>query len=318
MTTKTIKKKKTQTKASPPRGLEAAKQARRATKRASGSNGAAAHVNPNQAAFVKHEAAIRAVPSEARTQGRYSLEDAIDVALLAVERIGAYADRMPGFDRLIPGTLAAFEALPEYARALRYANSQYVVAQGSEGMARVPSKVVEEVKALTVKMPRVILYNLGHEQTIADRMAFLASGLGYRHQSLELEEYASVYEDRAADLAVDRRHYDPADAKRARELSLELNHLLGRPKGGSLAEWAELRASAHTLVVQRYDRLMRLLAAIEFDRPLDDFPSLASAVRALRSPRNGRRTDEDESPETDTPTPPATPSPSPSDEETPA
>jgi hypothetical protein len=254
------------------------------------------------------------VAPDARTPNRYSLEDAIDVVLLVVERMAIYADKIPGFDRLIPGTLAAFEALPEYARALRYANSQYVLAQGSEGSARVPTAVVEEVKKLTKKMPRVILYNLGDEEKIADRIAFLSSGLGYRHQTLELQEYASIYEDRAEDLAVDRRQYDPADAKRARELSLQLNHLLGRPKGGNLAEWAELRSNAHSLVVERYDRLMRLLAAIEFERPLDEFPTIAAAVRALRGPKNGRRTDDEETPESDeTPAAPTT-----DDEETPA
>jgi hypothetical protein len=306
----TTKRKK---KAPATRGHKAAKRARRSAKNGANEAATDADKKPDERDFFKHEAAIRAVSRDDRVQGRYSLEDTVDIAIQSWERMREYEDLMPGFDEVVPGTKAAFEALPEYARALRYANHQYAMAQGSESNARVPVEIVEETKTLTSRMAGVIKYNLGEEPKMAVRLAFLASGIGYRHSTIELTEYATIYETRADDLAVDKRRYNPADAVRARELALEITNLIGRPKSGGLVEWADLRAGAHTLLVEAYDRLIRLLAAVEHDRPRSEYPALGSAVRAMRAPRTGRRSDDDD--EGEDAAAPATPAPSTPDDD---
>lgn len=309
LATKKTKKKK----AAAPRGSKAAKSARRGAKGATnGASKGLAGMHPDEAAFRLREDEIRAVSRDDRPQGRYSFEESANIALQAWERMKAHADAIADAEASIPGTAEAFAALPEYGRALRYAQAQYLLAQGSESNARVPAEIVEETKTLTERMSSVITYNLDHDVKIVERLKYLASGLGYRHSALELEEYASIYEDRADDLAHDRRRYRPADALRARELSVQISDLIGRPKGGSLAEWAELRAGAYTLLERTYERLIRLLGAIEHDRPRGDFPALGSAVRSLRAGRSGRRV-EDEDDDTDdvTPPPPTNGTPSP-------
>lgn len=309
--------KKTKKKASATRGPKAAKRARRAAKSGPRAAAVGAELDPDYVSFLNREAAIRAVAREDRPLGRYSLEDTVDIALQAWERMTVHQEALEHIDAGVPGTLEALAALPEYARALRYANTQYALAQGSEGNARVPAHIVAEAKALTDRMSHVLRYYFGREQKISDRLDFLASGLGYRHTAIELGAYAQIYEERAKKLEKDEVLYNPQDAVRARELAVQINDLVGRPKGGNLAEWADLRSSIHALLERTYDRLIRLLAGIEHERPRAEYPSLAAAVRALRAPRPARRNgDEDEVPEDDAPTPPAVRPPE--DEETPA
>jgi hypothetical protein len=256
-----------------------------------GDDGAAkrAALRPDERDFSKREAEIRAAAREGLKAGRFSFADTVDVALQLWERAATHAAVIPILDRAIPGTQAAFDALPEYAGALRYLNRQHVIAAGTEGRARVPADVVDTSKALMDEMAEVLRYNLGRRDEIARRLAFLRSRTGYRHMWIALETYASLYEELADELAGDQRRYDPADATRARALSVQIAELTVAPKGGSVAEWAALRKAAHALVADAYERLARVLCAIENKRPRTEFATLGVVVNALRAPRTGRR-----------------------------
>ncbi len=329
-----VSKKKNETTKAPRlrKGAKVAKAARRVARVAaksavkSAASGKRSAMHPNQRSFHDWEEVIRAVSKDRRSTARLPFEDAIDVVLRTVEGLAKYEARMEIIDRAIPGTLEAFHALGEFARATRYAHTEYLKAQASEGGARVPEEIVKEAKTFAERMTRVIRYHLAGDTKIVDTLSFLGSGIGYRHQSMELQELSAIYENRHDDLSDDRKFYDPKDAIRARELAVEIGDLVGRTKGGSAVEWAELRASAMTLTIEAHDRIARLVAAIEFDEPADNFPTLASAVRSLRGPRGTKRTNGDDLPvpPLDVPMTPSTPptvaptTPETDDEETPA
>ncbi|MCK6548632.1 hypothetical protein L6R52_22500, partial [Myxococcota bacterium] len=241
-----------------------------------------AEMHPDEASFNRVYDMLTTVAKERAQSPNYSAEDCADVALRLSERAARHEHRLGHLDRAIPGIAEDFENLPRLARALRFIQGRLLRAQASEGGGRIPEEIIVEGDQLRTRMGRVMTYHFGDNPKIAATLDYLRGGVGHRDRASDLEELASLYEDHAAVLEHDRTHYRPEDAARARELAVEILDLLGRPRGGTVVEWTELRAAAHALVAETYERVRRVVLAIESSASLDDHPPLASAIRALR------------------------------------
>lgn len=266
-----------------------------------------AEMHPDEASYEFLLKELKAVPKERALSPNYGTEDCVDATLRLCERTAPHLHRLAHLDRGIPGTAQAFENLPRLARALRFINGRLLKAQASEGMGRIPEAMVVEGDERRTRMVQVVTYHLGQDPEVAATLKYIRGGVGHRDRAADLEELASIYEDKANVFAHDRTHYRPEDGPRARELAVEMLELLGKPRGGAIVEWTDLRASAHGLLAETYERVRRMLLAIETTASVDEYPPLTSAVRSVR-PRGSRRAEEvTPSPEGEAPVAPGAP-----------
>jgi len=175
------------------------------------------------------------------------------------------------------------DILEPAALAVWYVSLRLRDASVSSSAAMVPVELAGEATTVKQRMMLVLAYNLGEDGDVASKLDDIRSGTGHVDLAGDLMRLARLYEDHAAALGVDARHYRADDVETARRLAMSIHQILGDGLSGDREYWAEYRARAWTFLVNTYDEVSatgRWL--LRNDDPDRRFPSLYAVGRRPR------------------------------------
>jgi hypothetical protein len=244
-------------------------------------------LSSDEAAFAALEAQLQSMPEEGLAPVRVDLDAGAQAAIALAARGDLEAERFALLDQAQPGTHDALLALPVIARAARYAKTRRDQLEVTEDGTTIDPAVASDATALRARMLSVVSYNV-EAPGVAERVAYIRRGSGYRDLAVDLVECAKLYDEFAKDLVPDKKKYDPKDAARARKFADLIQTELDSTHSGALARWRLTTTQAHTLLVETYERVRRaLLFLAPVSTPEDAIPTLYSAARAA-NPRPKR------------------------------
>lgn len=228
--------------------------------------------------------------------------DAIEGARVALRLSNTAAPYMAQFElleRAKPGIVEALTRLPTLARAARYARNRRDESAAGEDEVKVPEDLVIEGSTLKDHMLGVLAYNLTDRKS-HDLLAHIRRGKGRRDLANDLEALSLMYTEKANDLVVDTRKFDPADGVRAAAIANQIHGHLDEEKSHASQDWALKLNRVSTLLEQAYRRVRR---TVRFLTDEDGGPDSIHAAIAQDTPRRRLSPDDEEiAPPTDGPT----------------
>jgi hypothetical protein len=179
-----------------------------------------------------------------------------------------------------------------------YCSVELRSASVSGSGAKIPASVLDEAARLKEVMFVVVEYNLGHLPEVADELADIRRGSGYLDTARDLLRLVKLYEKYAAELAIDQRRYQAADAVAASRVGHTIHQVLGDGRSTDARYWSNYLTRSWSLLVDTYAEVSaagRWLFRHENGEAR--FPSLYTIGRQRRS----RAPDEDPSSPDDKP-----------------
>ena len=255
--------------------------------------------DPGEAAFLRIQARVDAIPAAQVSQPRGDVRRA--ASLVLSDTVPRLADR---------GLLARFASLPRAefdhsaldllqpaAQAALWTQAQLAEAEAGASGARLPVELVAEASALRTRMLEVCAYHFRDDAALRAQVEDIRSGQGYLDLAEDLSRLAGLYRAQAATLKQDLRFYRAGDAKDALDFASRITREL-RSQGPQAARDVAWRTFA--VLAALYAEVARGANFLLREAGEAAFPSLITASRAAPRPR-------EKSPPTP-PTPPAPPS----------
>lgn len=115
---------------------------------------------------------------------------------------------------------------------------QLIVEAGGGGSAKVDADTLESGRTRRERMLTVLEYNCSGNALVMRECADIRHGWGYYDMVTDLDRLGGLYEKHEADLRDDKKHYNPADAQAARDLSAKI---LAAITSGETPEQTRLR-----------------------------------------------------------------------------
>jgi hypothetical protein len=119
--------------------------------------------------------------------------------------------------------------------------------------AKLPQDLLQEARAMRASLLRVAEYHL-EDPTALKVLQSIRAGSGHLDLASDLSRLADLYQEHAATLALDPKHYRPELASEARQLTVRLLGALSTP---STAGWAQRVSRAWTLLWGSYSEVLR-------------------------------------------------------------
>ena len=248
------------------------------------------------AAYEKRLAEIRAVPDSELVAVNIDVEVAVTTVLGTLPEVMALRDQMaklPNFD------MKDVDALEEYAEATGEANSRYVTATTPPAELL---KMDAQARALreTLHSDAIALANRGLIDKA--RLAPFTGNVGYRNVAFELLDWANLLRD-CWETIQGKTALTAPEIQSAKLLAEKLIRAVGLKEQGPaiVAETAQIRQRAFTLMVKAYDQTRRGVAFLRWEE--GDLDTIAPSLYAGRGGRGKRP--EPPAPPAPEPTPPA-------------
>lgn len=251
-----------------------------------------------KASFEQVKTALLALSADTVAQPNVDLQRAAMAALVLVDR-AKQGDRLARF-ALLPAALFSKSALDDLERV---ANAALYVELESrrEGAAstgvKVDLAIVQEATELRERMLRTADYNLGHLEPVARELADVRLGAGYLDLANDCSRLAALYVAHEAELAVDKRYYEAADADRATSLAQKIRAEY-RAAASRSGQYAELRPRVFTELTRLYNEVRAAAQFLFRSEPsvVEEFPALRVAAGALTPGRRGKKSAENDAP----------------------
>lgn len=212
----------------------------------------------------------------------------LDLGAVAVVALGVAAriaqpamrNRFRGIEREVSPAL--IDRLEPAAWALWYAQMQRDTHEATTSEAMLPAELVQSSTALRGTMISVAKYVLADDATVAREIAAIVSGGGYLDLAGDLGRLATLFDDHAATLALDRIRYRSDQPAQARALASRIVKALGQT---TTRPWHTAVDRSYAVLDATYEPIRELGRAMyRRESPEALFPSLFS-VRAAATPR---------------------------------
>jgi hypothetical protein len=118
--------------------------------------------------------------------------------------------------------------------------------------ARIAEEDVAAGTRLKKRMIKVLEYHLGHLDEVSTELTAIRAGTGYLDMACDLVRLAALYQQHAAELGSDTRHYRAADRDRAGRLAHLIHQVLGDGRERDADYWSDYLARAWALLVVTY------------------------------------------------------------------
>lgn len=247
--------------------------------------GAKAPSDPGEAAFLRIQARVNALPAAQVGQPRGDARMAASFVL---------SDTVP---RLVDrGLLARLAALPKAefdhsaladlrpaAEAVLWTQTQLAQVDAGASGARLPVDLVAEASALRGRMLDVCAYHFRDDAALRAQVDDIRSGQGYLDLAEDLSRLAGLYRAQAATLKQDLRFYRAADATDAFDLSGRITREL-RSQGPQAAREVAWRTFA--VLAALYAEVARAAHFLLRDAGPAAFPPLYAVSRAAPKRRD--------------------------------
>jgi hypothetical protein len=258
-----------------------------------------------QAAFNELEATLRAMPAD---QVGIPNSDVQDSAVAALNLVDVVRDpKRRARLGLLPIELFRPEVVDQLEKAswaAWYLHTQVRTESATASGAKVDAALYEASGQHLTKLLRMLDYHVGSIGDVAAELADIRSGTGYQDRASDLARAADLWQRYRSELEADTRHFDPTDGDQARRYAETIVRALRDSLGSSVAQRADLRNRAYTLVFRLYNEVRAAcLFLFRDDRAqLDLFPALRKVVIGPR-PRPRPETPANGSPTPDGPPP---------------
>lgn len=230
-----------------------------------------------KAAYEELEGRLRSIPDEKVVPALADVEAAAITALAVADIAHSPAARgqlaqMPTLDAWHVDNLA------KVAWAAWYCRAQALSESAASGGDRVPAEVIDAESERKQRMMKALDYNLGHLPEVANDLASIRAGSGYKDLASDLTRLANLYEKHADELADDKRWYRRTDLEDARKGARKIIDALAPRGDGS---WARMQSRTWTLLLESYEEVRGAMRWLRrHDPDVDDqFPSLYAAAR---------------------------------------
>lgn len=149
----------------------------------------------------------------------------------------------------------SLEALPRLAWATWHANQQLSESRAREQRELLSGELMVTELARRERMIWVLDFHLGDEPRVAEKLASIREGQGFRHLASDLTRLANLFHIHQAELERDRRHFDPADEQAARNGARRLLERVATGRTESVSRWLDLQSRAFTLLAEAHTEI---------------------------------------------------------------
>jgi hypothetical protein len=214
------------------------------------------NLEAGQAAFKSLETTLRVMPADDVMIPNSDAQDSAIAALnlVSVARTPARMARLA----LLPEALFAKDNLAQLelaAWATWYAHTQVLSGQAAANGARVEAALFESAGQHLAKLLKLLEYHVGSIPDVAAELADIRSGSGYQDRASDLMRAAILWERWRAELEGDKRLFDAGDGQKAKALAEAIVTALRASLGTNLAEQADLRNRAWSLLSRLYNEV---------------------------------------------------------------
>lgn len=257
-------------------------------------------------AFESLEARLRQIPADKVIPPRALRVHQCAAGLLAVANLAQGAHWKPRFEAFAKSGFWDIEhlhLLVPATRAMWHIRYMLDSRDPTGERALVPASIGEAAMELRNLMRTVCEFALADDIEMAPRLTYLRQGVGYTDLASDLAGYADIYRQRAAELQLLPKFYDPDDALKAAQYAETIARTYAGREPHQTAVWTDLLARAFTLVSECYHEVRS--AALFLGRNEPDIEQTFPLLMSLGRKRMRRRVASD-------PAIPPSPSPDPS------